>query len=247
MFRVPGSMWSMFECLSVRTFELSFLIRHFFFLNNNCKFDNVTEFNLHGENSLLAEPGFRFKKDLLTDLLYKVIPKQMITLRLLLRFLIPVLPLLVSFQVNAQTPARLRSVLSFGGSSAVVTADGHRYYLQQSIGQPGITGLLQNNNLQLRQGFIQPLAISLKVNSTGTIQATIFPNPFSDNIIISFAEEMTEPLYITLYDLNGRIVRFEKLGASPELFLDAGNLAPGAYFLRVNTTTKYFHSKIFKH
>ncbi len=171
----------------------------------------------------------------------------MINLRLLLRFIIIVLPVLVSLQVNAQTPARLRSVLSSGGSSTVITSEGHRYYLQQSIGQPGITGLSQNNNLQLRQGFIQPLAVSLKVNSKGTLQATIFPNPFSSNIIISFAEEITEPLYVTLYDLNGKIIRFEKQGASPELFLIAGNLAAGAYFLRVSTTTKYFYTKILKY
>jgi hypothetical protein len=169
-----------------------------------------------------------------------------INLKLLLRLLITFLPVFYFQHTSAQVPVRLRSVLSAGGSSDIVMSDGHQYYLQQSIGQPGITGLSQNKNYQLRQGFIQPLAVSLKINSTGTLQATIFPNPASDNIIISLAEEITEPLYIALYDLNGKIIYFKKHAGSPELTMNAGDLAPGAYFIRVSTTTKYFYSRIIK-
>ncbi len=125
-------------------------------------------------------------------------------------------------------------------------SDGHQYYLQQSIGQPGITGLSQNKNYQLRQGFIQPLTGPVNIITSGTLQATIFPNPFSDHIIITFSETIPDFLYVALYDLNGKIIYFKKHGASPDLTLDAGYLAPGAYFIRVSTITKYLYSKIIK-
>jgi len=176
-----------------------------------------------------------------------MISKKVINLKLLLKLLITFLPVFYFQHTGAQVPARLRSVLSAGGSSHIVMSDGHQYYLQQSIGQPGITGLSQNKNYQLRQGFIQPPATSLKINSEGILQATIFPNPFSGNITIFFAEEITEPLYVALYDLNGKIIWFKKYAGSPELTMNAGDLAPGAYFIRVGTTTKYFYSGIIKH
>ncbi len=165
---------------------------------------------------------------------------------MLLKLFFIILPVFISLNINAQVPVKLRSALSAGGSSKIVMSDGHQYYLQQSIGQPGITGLSQNNNYQLRQGFIQPLAGSVNNITAGTLQATIFPNPFSENIIISFYEKMPDFLYVAVYDLNGKIVYFKKHGASPELILNAGHLPPGAYFVRISTTTKYYYSKIIK-
>jgi hypothetical protein len=167
-------------------------------------------------------------------------------MRLLLKLLFIFLPLFLPRNTDAQIPVRLRSALTAGGSSEIVMSDGHQYYLQQSIGQPGITGLSQNNHYQLRQGFIQPIAGSVNKITTGTLQATIFPNPFSEHIFVTFSEEIPEFLYVTLYDLNGKIVYFKKHAGSPELTMNAGDLAPGAYFIRVSTTTKYFYSRIIK-
>lgn len=165
---------------------------------------------------------------------------------MLLKLFITILTVFISLNINAQMPVKLRSTLNIGGSSKIVMSDGRQYYLQQSIGQPGITGLSQNNNYQLRQGFIQPLVSSANSITPGTLQATIFPNPFSENIIISFYEKMPDFLYVALYDLNGKIVYFKKYGASPDLIVNAGYLRPGAYFVRISTTTKYYYSKIIK-
>jgi len=166
--------------------------------------------------------------------------------KLLLKLFITILPVFVSLHIYAQVPVKLRSVLSAGGSSKTVMSDGHQYYLQHSIGQPGITGLSQNKNYELRQGFIQPLTGSVNSITSGSLQATIFPNPFSEHIIVSFSEKTSDFMYVALYDLNGKIVYFKKHGASPDLTLDAGDLSPGAYFIRVSTTTKYLYSKIIK-
>jgi len=62
---------------------------------------------------------------------------------MLLKLFFIILPVFISLNINAQVPVKLRSALSAGGSSKIVMSDGHQYYLQQSIGQPGITGLSQ--------------------------------------------------------------------------------------------------------
>jgi hypothetical protein len=167
-------------------------------------------------------------------------------MKLLLKLFITILPVFATPDINGQVAVKWRSVQSTGGSSKFLLSDGHLYYLQQTVGQPGITGVSQNKNYQLRQGFIQPLAGSVNSITSGNLKATIFPNPFSNNIIVSFSETISDYLYVALYDINGKIVYFEKHGALPDLFLDTGHLTPGIYFLRVSTTTKYLYTKIIK-
>jgi len=170
-----------------------------------------------------------------------------IDLRKLFKHFILLLTVLLPLQaIHAQVPGIMRSALSTGGSTVTVLVNGQQYYLQQSVGQSGIIGLSQNNNIQLRQGFIQPLEGSIRSVSSGTLQAAIFPVPFSKNIIISFSEEISDHLYVTIYDANGKIVYLKKHGASLELIVDPGSLPPGIYFIRINTTTKYLNSKLIK-
>jgi len=165
----------------------------------------------------------------------------------LLRVSIPLLLVLLPIQkISSQEGIKLRSTFGSTGSSGTFTADNHKYYIQQSIGQYGITGLAQKNGYILRQGFIQPLAGTSGVNALESLPAIIFPNPFSSNITISFSEELSDVLYVTLYDLSGRIVYFKKHSASREIDLDLNSFMPAVYFIRVNTTTRSYYSKVIK-
>jgi hypothetical protein len=173
--------------------------------------------------------------------------RKVINLKKLLKVFIVILLALISLQtVKAQTLMKLRSTLSSGGSSKAFTYEDQQYYLQQSIGQSSVTGLSQNNNYLLRQGFIQPLKGSINSIPSGNLPATIFPNPFSANIIVSFTEDIQDILYVTLYDLNGKIVYLKKHEPATELNLDVSSLVPAIYFIRVNTATKWFYSKMIK-
>ena len=163
------------------------------------------------------------------------------------KLFITILPVFFPLHLNAQVLVNLRSTLNNGGSSEIVMTDGHQYYLQQSIGQPAITGLVQYGNYQLWQGFIQPIAGSDNYIMSDNLQATIFPNPFSGNIYISFYDNIPGSLYVALYDLNGKIVYFNKHVASSYLILNAGHLLPGVYFIRVSTITKNLYTKVIKH
>lgn len=164
----------------------------------------------------------------------------------LLKLFIFILPVLLPLQTVKAQVGKMRSALSIGGSSVTILADGQQYYLQQSIGQSGIIGLTRNGNIQLRQGFIQPLENSVKTVSSGTLQASIFPNPFSEHIIVSLYEEIRDLLFVTIYDLNGKIVYLRKQETPQQVILDTGPLPPGIYFIRISTPTKYLSSKLIK-
>ena len=158
-----------------------------------------------------------------------------------------ILLVLLSFQtVNSQALIKLRSTVSNGGSSKIFISNDHQYYLQQSIGQSSVIGLSQDDNYLLRQGFIQPLKDSINPITFETLLAIVFPNPFSEHLTVSITEEISDILYVTLYDLNGKIVYFNKYGAIKDLNLNLHSLAPAVYLIKVNTSTKCFYAKMIK-
>jgi hypothetical protein len=170
-----------------------------------------------------------------------------INLRRLLRVFITILSLLFALHTSqGQAVIKLRSAISTGGSTKTFSLQGKQYQMQQTIGQSGVIGLSYNSSYLLRQGFIQPLKGSVNTISAETLPLTIFPNPFSGNITISLSETISDFLYVTLFDLNGKIVFLKKYGANQKLNLDVGFLSPAVYILRVNTNTKYYYSKLFK-
>jgi hypothetical protein len=168
-------------------------------------------------------------------------------LKKVLYLFITIFSLLFPFQaLKAQELIKLRSAISVAGTSKTLLSQGRQYYLQQSIGQSGIIGLVQNNSYLLRQGFIQPFQGVTKSIIPGSLKMVIFPDPFSSEITVSFSEEIPEILNVTIYDLNGRIVYLKKFGATKELNFNVGFLSTGIYFIKVNTTTRWVYSKIIK-
>jgi hypothetical protein len=167
--------------------------------------------------------------------------------RSLLKFIVIFLLLLPLYQtVKAQEPARLISTLNNGGSSDIITIDSRKYYFQQSIGQSGLIGLSGRDNLMVRQGFIQPMAAPERPLLEGVLRVEVYPNPFSSYIMLSFPEKISDAVYVTMYDLNGRIVYLKKFPAAGEINLDVSELACSIYFMRVNTTKRSFYSKVIK-
>ena len=171
----------------------------------------------------------------------------MFNLRKSFRLYFTILLALLSLQtINSQALIKLRSTLSSGGSSRTFEVNGREYFFQQSIGQSSVIGLSQDNNYLLRQGFIQPLKGSAARIILGSLPATVFPNPFSSDITISFAEEISGILYVTLLTMNGKVVLFKKYGDAREVNLDVGSLAPSVYILRVSSGSRYYYAKLVK-
>jgi len=154
---------------------------------------------------------------------------------------------LLSLQtINSQALVKLRSTLDTGGSSRKFELNGREYFIQQSIGQTSVIGLSQDNNYLLRQGFIQPLKGSAGIITSESLPATVFPNPFSSDITISFTEEISGILYLTLMTMNGKVVFLKKYGDVRELNLDVSSLAPSVYILKVSSGSGYYYSKLVK-
>lgn len=173
--------------------------------------------------------------------------KIMFYLRLLGRFiLIYLFAQILHLSVNAQVIVKQRSTLSLCGSSQKISTQGHQFVIQQSIGQPGIIGLSKANGLILRQGFIQPPMNLSRTNTENCLRATIHPNPFSSLITVSFAEEITERVSISIYDLYGRKVYNSTFNAAQEIIIELGKIHSGLFLLRVNTGEKTLTKKMIK-
>ena len=168
------------------------------------------------------------------------------TVKILKFILIILFPLICTEPGSGQVSYKLRSTLSAGGSSGIMTANGRQYYLQQSTGQQSIIGISQKQGYLLRQGFIQPINGQYSKTVQETLQVIIYPNPFSSHMRVTLPVPSDGHLYVTIYDLSGKIAFFRKYEAAREMELDLSYLPSSVYIIRVNTTTKYFYSRIIK-
>ena len=148
--------------------------------------------------------------------------------------------------IRSQAQVKIRSTLCVSGSSNTVTIQDRQFFFQQTVGQPGITGLSGQNKYLLRQGFIQPLKGSGKITESERLQVEIKPNPFSSDITLSFDEEIAGDLYVSLYDLSGKTVYIKKFAAAQEIYLNFGTIPVAFYVLRVYSENKYYISKLIK-
>ena len=148
--------------------------------------------------------------------------------------------------VVSQAPVKLRSTLSISGSSRAVTIANQHLFVQQIIGQSGAIGLSSASTYQLRQGFIQPLKSAKKIIETENLLVTVSPNPFPGELRISFIEQISDELYVSLCDLNGKTLYFNRYPATQEINLEFGSLPPALYIIRVYTDKKYYISKLIK-
>lgn len=147
---------------------------------------------------------------------------------------------------NAQESLKPRSVLSAGGSSGIIEINGGQYYLQHTTGQQSVAGLLINQGYILRQGFIQPLEEEHNKLLKETLPAVIYPNPFTSHMSLSFPGEITGPLYVTIYSLEGKIAFLKKYETDSYIDIDLSSLPPSVYFLKLTTLKKSFFSRIIK-
>jgi hypothetical protein len=148
--------------------------------------------------------------------------------------------------LHAQKPVQLLSTLSIGSASRSVSAKENRISFPQSIGQSSVIGVFRKNNLLLRQGFIQPVKfsnISLKVK---IIEAKLFPNPFLNDIVISFKEEFRSILFVNLYDLQGRVMYTKKYSPSIRIVLSPGAIPSGLYLMRIIVDKQQYSWKVMK-
>ena len=148
--------------------------------------------------------------------------------------------------LNSQTPLLLRSSLGMGGASITVSANGSKNAFPQSIGQYGIAGIYTKQNLELRQGFIQPVLIIKPFRESENIKISVYPNPFSSVVYVKLDRGMTGTLELKITDLAGKPVYSEKRPAEEIIQVDLSSLYGGIYLLNVRNNNIQINCKIIK-
>ena len=149
------------------------------------------------------------------------------------------------FSLGQSSPNLLRSTISNSGSS---TQTNNKYIVQQSVGQISPTGLKENNEHTVRQGFIQPAQLKrmLAASNAADLLVSVYPNPTKDKITLTFEKLITGKVLLSIYDQTGKLVMEENKEGQAELSYSLANLVVGNYFLKVNTATKKYVTQIAK-
>lgn len=187
-----------------------------------------------------------FKELLISDISNSLMVSLKSIAKILLGFLFAFY--LSCFDCYSQIPIKLRSTTGIAGSTCNVITGGKKYIVQQSIGQASVIGLYKNQYNSVLQGFIQPslIVISGLMDKSSTLNATVNPNPFNDNITVTFSDEMTDNLFVTLYNSQGNVVCQCQYAATQNINLNFGNITAGLYVLKINSGGKHLVSKIVK-
>jgi hypothetical protein len=110
-----------------------------------------------------------------------------------------------------------------------------------TMGEP-VTGKIAYGNVVLSQGFQQnrkttatALYSDLSVNP---FKIDVYPNPVKNFVTISLRTAITEPMMITLFDMNGKTLFQQTMQSNtPEQQVNMANFPEGFYLIRFNTLT----------
>lgn len=143
----------------------------------------------------------------------------------------------------------IKETLASAGSSHFVYGENSSFFIQESIGQGSVINTFTSvSNYSARQGFIQPISVAVLYNGLDDmIDASIWPNPFSDEINIALNEPLLGGgLDIAVYDLTGRLVYNKSFSPNPDYTISLSNLSNGIYLLKLETQARSFTTKVIK-
>jgi hypothetical protein len=137
--------------------------------------------------------------------------------------------LLGSFKLQAQN-----NTVSGGGQ-----ASGTGGSVSYTVGQIAYAALTGTNG-SLIQGVQQPYEISIVTSLEDLaidIKAQVYPNPTTDQLVLSVGTEDYKNLRYLLVDLQGKVIKTDRIINSNST-LDVTKLSNGTYFLRVLSNNK---------
>ena len=125
-----------------------------------------------------------------------------------LLYLCALLLIPLSWAQEARSPYLLRSTLGEAGFSVTTSIEGRSYAVEASVGQASAIGTFYGIKYSAIQGFIQPYAFAVEKEPLlfSNLLATVFPNPFSEELNISFSKQIKGTVEVEVYDMMGRTV-----------------------------------------
>ena len=160
-------------------------------------------------------------------------------------FLVLFFSLAAAAQESVEPQLILRSTLS---ASAPHTNESNNYILQQSVGQSSVIGDYESGGYLLSQGYVQAgvWANIVHPDDVLDLRTEVFPNPFLDEVHVSFLEPVNEPVHVFVFDNLGRQVEFVTYKETQQLSMPLGHLPPGKYYIKVATDHKQFVTHLIK-
>ena len=118
--------------------------------------------------------------------------------------------------------------------------------VSQTIGQTSVTGNYSSTNSKIGQGFQQPTMGRLLIKGLNSaISSTIYPNPFENQITISYS--LQELVSITVFDMAGKLIYKNKISFElGDRSIDVSNLKSGVYLVQLQSKSNTSYSKIVK-
>lgn len=114
--------------------------------------------------------------------------------------------------------------------------------LQQTIGQPYGTTSYYSNTTRFNPGFLQPVFRIENIKSS--IEATIFPNPTSNQVTIE-SSIILENVIIQIVDINGKILLNQKINEFKTYTVDCSNWSSGVYLISLaDSKSSLYSSKL---
>ncbi|WP_298782186.1 T9SS type A sorting domain-containing protein [uncultured Polaribacter sp.] len=154
-------------------------------------------------------------------------------------------------QGNNVKPILLKSTVNTIGSSSSKKISNGKYTVYQSIGQSGLVGKAMIKNTTVQQGFLTNIK-SFSINNTDEINfqevlnLVISPNPFVDYIKINFSEKTTNPVYIQVYDINGKVLLNKTYSPTETMTVPMSRFSIGSYIVHIISGQNKFVKKILK-
>ena len=154
-----------------------------------------------------------------------------------------------SWAQEAKRPYLLRSTLGEAGFSVTTSIEGRIYAIEASVGQASAIGTFYGIKYSAIQGFIQPFSFATGKEPIpfSNLLVTIFPNPFSEELNISFSKQITGTVEVEVYDMMGRTVFSKSYPAEQAIAL---RLNPGLianYLLKITYKNQAYLKKITRH
>ena len=120
------------------------------------------------------------------------------------------------------------------------------YSVSWTIGEP-VIATATNSGTTLTQGFQQPTynVLSITNGKIEGFEVNVYPNPATDFIVVDWTTDEKNMLYITLYDMTGKLISEQSFSAAEDkASVNMSNLASAQYLLEVrnkdNSIAKVF-------
>ena len=142
----------------------------------------------------------------------------------------------------------LRGTTAQAGASSELIVGGHQVVIHSSIGQTGPVGYASVDGVRTFQGFIQPSVLhKILTPETPTIlEASLFPNPFINQLQLNFDFLPETDVVVSVYDISGTVVWSNTFGSSNLITLEPSNLSSGYYFFKIECDNMQRVEKILK-